>query len=73
MEMVRQNQERQKRKRKFRPGQRTEEEKSLILKAKRRLMEENYMTEEEAHQYIQRNSMNQSCSMAEMAQRVIMM
>ncbi|MEY8338996.1 ANTAR domain-containing protein [Lachnospiraceae bacterium 62-35] len=73
MEMVQQEQEKKKQKRKFRPGQRTKEEKCLILEAKRRLMEENYMTEEEAHQYIQRSSMNQGCTMAETARRVITM
>ena len=36
-------------------------------------MEENYMTEEEAHQYIQRCSMDNGCSLTKTARKLIEM
>lgn len=73
MEMAAREQERQRRKRRSRPRVRTEAEKKLISEAKRFLMEENYMTEEEAHQYIQRCSMDNGCSLTETARKLIEM
>ena len=73
MEMAAREQERQRRKRRSRPKTRTEEEKRLISEAKRFLMEENYMTEEEAHQYIQRCSMDNGCSLTKTARKLIEM
>ena len=73
MEMAAREQERQRRKRRSRPRVRTEAEKKLISEAKRFLMEENYMTEEEAHQYIQRCSMDNGCSLTETARKLMEM
>lgn len=71
MEMAAREQARERKKRKSRPRVRSEEEKKMISEAKRLLMEENYMTEEEAHQYIQRCSMDNGCSMTETARKII--
>ena len=46
-------------------------EKQVIEAAKRLLMQRNRMTEEEAHRYIQKCSMDSGTSMPEMAQMVI--
>lgn len=64
---------RRKKKDKDRPKERTEEEKALILKAKRVLMDRNNMTEEEAHRYLQKSSMDSSTSFVEMAEMVLRM
>lgn len=53
------------------PKQRNEEERTLINKAKKLLMERNNMTEEEAHRYIQKCSMDSGTNMIETAQMVI--
>lgn len=71
MEMAAGEQERQRKRRRMRPKQRSDEEKKVISEAKRRLMEENYMTEEEAHQYIQRCSMDNGCSMTETTREIV--
>lgn len=54
-------------------GGRSSSEKSDIEKAKAILMERNGMTEPEAHRYIQKNSMDSSRSMAEVAAMIIML
>lgn len=64
---------RRKKKDKDRPKERTEEEKALILKAKMVLMDRNNMTEEEAHRYLQKSSMDSSTSFVEMAEMVLRM
>ncbi len=71
MEMIREMQARRRKGRKRHPRQRDEQEKAVIHEAKRLLMERNGMTEEEAHRYIQRSSMDSGNSMVEMAQMVI--
>lgn len=50
---------------------RSEEERALLDQAKRLLMERNHMTEEEAHRYIQKCSMDSGTNMIETAQMVI--
>lgn len=54
-------------------GGRTTDEKEDIRKAKEILMERNGMTEPEAHRYIQKNSMDSSRTMAEVAAMIIML
>ena len=61
---------RQRKKRKAKPRQRSEEEKKIIEEAKRLVMERNNMTEEEAHRYIQKCSMDSGNSLIETAQMV---
>lgn len=59
------------RKRREKPKQRNPEEVALINDAKLLLMNRNNMTEEEAHRYIQKTSMDNSTSMVETAQMVL--
>lgn len=51
--------------------QRSPREKAIIEKAKRLLMERNHMTEEEAHRYVQKRSMDNGNSMVETAEMII--
>ena len=50
---------------------RTKEEQNLLCAAKGLLMERNHMTEEEAHRYLQRRSMENGTKMLETAQMVL--
>lgn len=59
------------RKRREKPKQRKPEEVALIKDAKFLLMNRNNMTEEEAHRYIQKTSMDNSTSMVETAQMIL--
>lgn len=65
--------ERRKRKARQIPRQRSEEEKALIAKAKQILMEKNHYTEEEAHRYLQKCSMDSGTNMIETAQMILTM
>lgn len=58
---------------KIRPPGRSEEEKQMIQKAKEVLMARNNMTEEEAHRYIQKSSMDSATGLAETAQMILSM
>lgn len=60
--------ERRRRRKRTMAPQRSEEEKKLIADAKSLLMERNHMTEEEAHRYLQKTSMDSGTSMVETAQ-----
>lgn len=64
-------QERERRRRRRVPRQRSEEEQKLLEEAKSLLMERNNLTEEEAHRYIQKNSMDTGRSMVETAQMLL--
>ena len=61
---------RKKRKQKAKPKERSLEDKRIIEKAKQLLMERNHMTEDEAHRYIQKCSMDSGNSMVESAKMV---
>ncbi len=71
LEMMCMNQERRHKKLRTEPKQRTDEEKRILWEAKEILMERNHMTEEEAHRYIQKCSMDSGTSLTETAQMVI--
>ncbi len=71
VEMMVQTQSRKLKRQKLRPKERNEEEKQLIKQAKNLLMERNNMTEEEAHRYIQKCSMDSATNMVETAQMVL--
>lgn len=58
---------------KLKPKERNPEEVALIKEAKELLMNRNNMTEEEAHRYIQKCSMDSSTNMVETAQMVLTM
>lgn len=62
-----------KKKERDKPKARTEEEKSVINKAKQVLMNRNNMSEEEAHRYLQKHSMDSGTNLIEMAEMVIKM
>ncbi|SHO50934.1 ANTAR domain-containing response regulator [Anaerocolumna xylanovorans] len=71
LEMMHYNISRRRKREKDKPKARTEEEKAIISKAKLVLMERNNMTEEEAHRYIQKNSMDSGTNMVEMAEMIL--
>lgn len=63
--------ERRRRKRRMQPTVRNDDEKKIILEAKTLLMERNNLTEEEAHRYLQKTSMDSGTNMVETAQMVL--
>lgn len=73
LEMVTYSVERMRRKRKSMPKKRSKEEQELIDRAKDILMNRNNMTEEEAHRYLQKTSMDNGTSFAETAQMILSM
>lgn len=64
---------RRRKKAKQQPKERNEKETALIKEAKELLMTRNNMTEEEAHRYIQKCSMDSGTNMVETAQMVLTM
>lgn len=73
IDMMVQAAERQKKRRREGPKKRNEAETALIMEAKKVLMDRNNMTEEEAHRYIQKCSMDSGTNMVETAQMVLSM
>lgn len=73
LQMMSYEYQRRKKKEKDKPKVRTEEEKALIQKAKRILMDRNNMTEEEAHRYLQKTSMDSGTNLVEMSEMVLKM
>ena len=70
-ELVSYNLERKRRKRRQAPRKRTKEEQELVDRAKAILMERNQMTEDEAHRYLQKTSMDNGTSFTETAQMIL--
>lgn len=68
LEMLIEQQERKRRRKRAAPVQRSEEARKLIADAKELLMTRNNMTEEEAHRYLQKTSMDSGTNMVETAQ-----
>lgn len=62
-----------KKKEKAKPKLRSEEDTSILSKAKQVLMDRNNMNEEEAHRYLQKNSMDTGTDLIEMAEMVLKM
>ncbi|MCH5252996.1 MAG: ANTAR domain-containing protein [Lachnospiraceae bacterium] len=60
-----------KKKQKKKPKARSEEDKKKILMAKELLMERNHMTEDEAHRYIQKISMDSGTNLVETAGMIL--
>ncbi len=56
---------------KKRPRERSKEEEELLSSAKALLMERNQMTEEQAHRYIQKRSMDNGTGLLETAQMIL--
>ena len=73
VDMMIQGIERRRRKRREKPRERNEEQARLIKDAKEVLMSRNHMSEEEAHRYIQKCSMDSGTNMVETAQMVLTM
>lgn len=71
IQMMTYNYNKRKKKEKDKPKLRTEEEKAIIYKAKVLLMERNNMSEEEAHRYIQKTSMDSGTNLVEMAEMML--
>lgn len=67
------NMELRRRRQRAKPKERNEEERKLIQKAKEVLMSRNHMTEEEAHKYMQKCSMDSGTNIVETAQMVLAM
>lgn len=72
-EMMMEQLERRKRKRRLTPRTRNPEEEALIREAKAVLMERNNMDEEEAHRYLQKCSMDSGTNLVETAQMLLSM
>lgn len=73
VDMMCQNIDRKRRRAKLVPKTRSAEDANTILEAKKLLMDRNNMTEEEAHRYIQKCSMDSSTNMVETAQMILTM
>lgn len=71
IEMIRQGIQRRRKKRREAAKNRSPEQKAVITEAKALLMERNHMTEEEAHRYLQKSSMDSGTNMLETAQMVL--
>lgn len=73
VDMMIQGIERRKRKLREAPRERSQGDRQLIEEAKTVLMNRNHMSEEEAHRYIQKCSMDSGTNMVETAQMVLAM
>ena len=62
---------RRKKRERNKPKIRTEQERTIINRAKVLLMDRNNMTEEEAHRYIQKTSMDSGTNIVEMAEMIL--
>jgi AmiR/NasT family two-component response regulator len=62
---------RMRKKRRMEPKVRSEEEKRMLQDAKELLMVRNNMSEEEAHRYIQKRSMDNGTGLIETAQMIL--
>lgn len=71
MELISCRISRKRKKRREKPKVRSQDEKATIDKAKKLLMERNHLTEEEAHRYIQKHSMDSGNNMVEMAEMIL--
>ena len=71
IEMIQQTQERRRRKKRESGKQRSAKDRQIIEKAKALLMERNHMTEDEAHKYVQKTSMESGTDMAETARMIL--
>lgn len=71
VEMMLQAMWRRKQKRREERKNRNPQQKALIEQAKALLMERNHMSEEEAHRYLQKSSMDSGTNILEMAQMVL--
>ncbi len=73
LQMMTYQYQKRKKREKEKPKVRSEEDKELIKRAKLVLMDRNNLTEEEAHRYLQKNSMDSGTNLVEMAEMVLRM
>lgn len=73
LQMMSYQYQKRKKKEKNKLRERTEEEKAIIKKAKMVLMDRNNMSEEEAHRYLQKTSMDSGTNLVEMSEMVLKM
>lgn len=73
MEMLSYTFARKKKKRRNLPKERSAEEKRVVAEAKALLMDRNHLSEEEAHRYLQKHSMDNGTGLSETAQMVLSM
>ncbi|MCM1267199.1 MAG: ANTAR domain-containing protein [Bacteroidales bacterium] len=73
VDMMCRSMERRRRKARQKPRERSGEEEALIAEAKAVLMNRNHMSEEEAHRYLQKCSMESGTNLVETAQMVLAM
>lgn len=71
VDMMMRNAARKRKKRKEQSKTRTPEQQKILDEAKRLLMERNHMTEEDAHRYLQKNSMASGTNIVETARMVL--
>lgn len=71
--MMTENMDRRRRKRRLEKWTRSQEQQTVIVQAKELLMTRNHMTEEEAHRYLQKSSMDSGTNMVETAQMILSM
>lgn len=73
LETISIRQERQKRRDRMKPRQRSDDDKELVQTAKRLLMEKRGMQEEDAYRYIQKNSMDSGNGLVDVAKMILAM
>ena len=71
--MMADNIERRRRKKRLQPKVRSAAEEAVLTEAKKVLMERNHMTEQEAHRYLQKCSMDSGTNIVEAAEMVLTM
>mgnify|MGYP000131786095 FL=1 len=71
LEMMEYTIARRRKKQRAKPKERTKEEQDLITEAKHLLMERNNLSEEEAHRYMQKRSMDNGTGLTETAQMIL--
>lgn len=71
IEMIQEMQYRRRRKKRERGKTRSDKDRQIINQAKALLIERNHMTEEEAHKYVQKTSMESGTDMVETARMIL--
>lgn len=73
LQMILENMQRRRRRKHKEKKTRTSAQQESVRQAKALLMERNHMTEEEAHRYLQKSSMDSGTNMAETAEMILTM
>lgn len=73
LQMMSENMEQRRKKRRTEKRTRNLKQQAVVKEAKALLMERSHMSEEEAHRYLQKNSMDSGTTMAETAEKILSM